>query len=250
MVVTTLHPFTPKFKFKDTEILEWKEDWIYLRKDPVKILSAYLKSSSYPSPKVPVDIYHLRKVNIVNPLCMLDIRDKLRPLPGDSEHPQWSNSQNGGLYKTSDKWSFDLSHFMLAGQKELKPMGISEMNIPSSNPLSVPFANGGRDIMAGRDKRKSLHCLLPTELIHQNRNHILRKIMETSVTIIYLGKCKIDDYNSQTHLVLWFYPAQDRWTLAVDVVSLKMCNSNCRCLPFHGLIRTNQYSPRYWVWSY
>lgn len=97
----------------------------------------------------------------------------------------------------------------------------------------------------------SLHALLPTKVIHQNRSHTLRKIMEIRVTVKYLEKCKIDYSNSQTHLGLWFYPAQDRWTPTVDVVSLKMYNSkkkkkytsNCSCLSFHSLlIRTNQYS--------
>lgn len=153
-----------------------------------------------------------------------------------------------------DKWqTFDLSHFMVMDQWESKPTSINGINIPSNNPLLVSFTNEGRDIMARRDKRKCPHYLLPTGVIHQSRNHILMEIMEVSVINKYLEKCRSDDYNSQTHLVLWFYPAKDRWTwkMAVDVVSLKRYNANCRCFSSHGLlIRTNQYSPWYWVWSY
>lgn len=34
------------------------------------------------------------------------------------------------------------------------PIAVNGMDIPSSSPPSVPFTDGGRDIMAGGDKRK------------------------------------------------------------------------------------------------
>lgn len=65
--------------------------------------------------------------------------------------------------------------------------------------------------MAGRDKRTSLHFLFPAEIINQNRNGILMRIMEISVNIKYLGKPRSDCSNSQAFSLV--YPAKDRRTL-------------------------------------
>lgn len=71
------------------------------------------------------------------------------------------------------------------------------MNVLSSHPLLVPFNSGRRDIMAGKDKNTSLHFLFSAEIINQNRNGILMRIMEMIVNINYLGKPRNDCSNSQ-----------------------------------------------------
>lgn len=86
---------------------------------------------------------------------------------------------------------------VVANQWESNSTAINEMNVLSYRPLLVPFISGRRDIMAGRDKRMSLHFLFPAEIINQNRNGILMRIMEISVNIKYLGKPRSDCSNSQ-----------------------------------------------------
>ena len=77
-------------------------------------------------------------------------------------------------------------------------MSINEINTHSNDPLSVPFTNGGREIMKERDKRKPLHFVLPTKKVSQNTNHILRRIMEISVTIK-------SSKSTSTHRPTWFF---------------------------------------------
>ena len=89
-------------------------------------------------------------------------------------------------------------------------MAIKGMNVPRSNLFQSPLPTKEEISWQEGTRGKSLHSLLPTKVIHQNGNHTLRKIMEISVTVKYLEKCKIDDSNSQTDSVFWFYPAQDR----------------------------------------